>query len=514
MTIPPPPLTVQPSKTVIVSASSTSTARSMLHIATGIVDVKEGRILLLMVTEGASEQTNERAEALRPLVEETNASGFHAKLITQIASSVSRGILDAVRENNADVLILGVQKNREHEVKLGTIVENVLDVAPCDVLVYRSPLEYVPFKRVVAPLSGNLQSLVALVNGVTIANGRDVPLRVQYLSDTYHDGLDEWTQPILEKANQQRLQRQFITSAHQSARVLKSLKADDLLILGFSHKTALERILTDSASDRLLNEAPCAVLLASHIAYETTPVGRIRRRLQRFSPLLTQAERSELSWNAEKTAAANIDYLMMAIFAAGLATLGLVSNSVAVIIGAMLVAPLMTPLIAFATALSTMDIEIARRAFTTLAQGVLLALLISVVLGWIFPNQLTSEMLARGNPSIADAGVALFSGLVAAYANARKDVPAALAGVAIAAALMPPVCTIGLGMAYGNPALSLGATLLFLTNISWIIFGGTMTFIWLGMRATESSQWDKARTAVLWLFLGVVMVFTLFLLGL
>lgn len=509
-----PPLTVQPVKTVMVSASSPSTARAMLAIATAMLDRSDGRLLLLLVTEGASEQTSQRVEALRPLVDALSAEGVNAKLITQLANSVSRGILDAVREHQADVLMLGVQKNREHDVQLGTIVENVLDVAPCDVLVYRACTTYQPFRRVVTPLTGNWQSLIALANGVTLARGQDVPLVVQYLRDNYHDGMDTWVQPILEQSDPQKLQRQFITNVHQSERLLKTLRSDDLLLLGFSRKTAFERVLTDDMSERLLNDAQCAVLLVSRQSYETSALGRVRRRLQRFSPTLTQAERSELLWHAEKTAAPNIDYLMMALFSSGLATLGLVSNSVAVIIGAMLVAPLMTPLIAFATGLSTMDVNIARRAFITLTQGVLIALLVSVLLGAIFPQHVTGEMAARGNPSLADAGVALFSGLVAAYANARKDVPAALAGVAIAAALMPPVCTIGLGIAYGNPVLAWGATLLFLTNISWIIFGGTMTFVWLGMRATTPSMWDKVRIAMLWLLLGITMVFTLSLLTL
>ncbi|GIV82130.1 MAG: hypothetical protein KatS3mg051_1484 [Anaerolineae bacterium] len=104
----------------------------------------------------------------------------------------------------------------------------------------------------------------------------------------------------------------------------------------------------------------------------------------------------------------------------------------------------------------------------------------------------TGEMAARGQPSLLDMGVAIASGAAGAYAMARRDVPSALAGVAIAAALVPPLCTVGLALAFGQMELASGAGLLFLTNIVSISLAGAGVFAWLGLRpAPQSRTWRQ-----------------------
>ena len=127
-------------------------------------------------------------------------------------------------------------------------------------------------------------------------------------------------------------------------------------------------------------------------------------------------------------------------------------------------------------------------------------------------NIVTTEMLSRGNPTVLDMGVALASGFIGAYATARKDIPAALAGVAIAAALMPPVCTIALGFSYGDIPLARGAGLLFLTNIISIILVASIVFFWLGMRpkVVENSR-IRQYTAVTLVAVFAVIISIFFL---
>jgi uncharacterized membrane protein len=100
-------------------------------------------------------------------------------------------------------------------------------------------------------------------------------------------------------------------------------------------------------------------------------------------------------------------------------------------------------------------------------------------------------MAGRGNPTFLDLAVALASGVIGAYAAGRKSISSAAAGVAIAAALMPPLCTVGLAFAFGDYALSQGAFLLFLTNIISIILAATITFFWLGLRSYETDEKTK-----------------------
>ena len=147
------------------------------------------------------------------------------------------------------------------------------------------------------------------------------------------------------------------------------------------------------------------------------------------------------------------NYVIMVVLSSIIATFGLVQDSPAVIIGAMLIAPLMSPIIAFSLALVLGDLGRAGRALLTLVVGVALAIGISVVFGqavstgrFNFLEQLPAEILGRTHPTLFDLAIALAGGAAAAYALARPELSATLPGVAIATALMPPVCTVGIGL--------------------------------------------------------------------
>jgi uncharacterized hydrophobic protein (TIGR00271 family) len=187
-------------------------------------------------------------------------------------------------------------------------------------------------------------------------------------------------------------------------------------------------------------------------------------------------------------------------------------NSGAVIIGAMLVAPLMSPLIAFASGIAAGRIRLLHRSSLSVIQGFVTAFLIALLIGLLSPSAIvTQEMAARGSPTVLDMAVALASGVVGAYATARKEIPAALAGVAIAAALMPPVCTIGLGIAFSNPALARGAALLFAANIISIILAAWGVFFWLGIRpqSNEEARRPYISAALVALFALLMALFLL-----
>jgi uncharacterized hydrophobic protein (TIGR00271 family) len=179
----------------------------------------------------------------------------------------------------------------------------------------------------------------------------------------------------------------------------------------------------------------------------------------------------------------------------------------------MLVAPLMSPLIAFSVGMTTGRIRLIRRSLLSVVQGFVLAFILALLIGIISPSSLvTAEMAGRGNPTVLDMGVALASGIIGAYATARKDIPAALAGVAIAAALMPPVCTIALALAYEDLSLARGAALLFTTNIVSIILAAWAVFFWLGLRprmVQESRVRQFTSAALVVVFAAIISVFML-----
>jgi uncharacterized hydrophobic protein (TIGR00271 family) len=155
-----------------------------------------------------------------------------------------------------------------------------------------------------------------------------------------------------------------------------------------------------------------------------------------------------------------------------------------VVIGAMLVAPLMSPILGFSLGMVLGDVRLVRLSIEALFKGVALALVIAVLIGILSPFQeLTGEIIARTQPTLLDLVVALASGMAGAYALSREEVGTALPGVAISAALMPPLSAAGLGLSLREPHVAGGAFLLFLANIAAISLAGVVVFTLLGVRS-------------------------------
>jgi len=192
---------------------------------------------------------------------------------------------------------------------------------------------------------------------------------------------------------------------------------------------------------------------------------------------------------AESVSLRDISFWLEVIFAAGVATLGLVLNSPAVIIGAMLISPLMGGILANGLALAMGDIVLAIRSLVNLTLSSTLAVFFALGLVILLPFQeITSEIAARTQPNLLDLIVALFSGAVGAVATCKqiKGVAASLPGVAIAVALMPPLCVVGYGIGTALSSghgegwvLARGAGLLFFTNLVAIIFASLIVFFFI-----------------------------------
>jgi len=197
--------------------------------------------------------------------------------------------------------------------------------------------------------------------------------------------------------------------------------------------------------------------------------------------------RAEVQVQLRDSCTPDFDFFLLVVLSAVIATLGLLTNSAAVIIGAMLVAPLMSPIIGIGLASLTGDARLFRDSGVALARGALMAILVAVLLTWGNSNlpfvtlqDLPSEVMSRTRPSPIDLTIALAGGMAAAFALAMPSISAALPGVAIATALMPPLCTIGIGLAMSRWDVAGGALLLFLTNAVTIAFAGMLVFFALG----------------------------------
>ena len=183
-----------------------------------------------------------------------------------------------------------------------------------------------------------------------------------------------------------------------------------------------------------------------------------------------------------------LSYWLDLFFSAGIATFGLVESSPAVIIGAMLISPLMGPIMATGLALAVGDLYLGIKATINLVASVTVAIAFSGFLVWLLPfHSATSEILARTNPNLLDLGIALLSGLAGSVVVCRGGGSGVtLPGVAIAVALMPPLCAMGFGLGSGlNLEIMGGAGLLFLTNLVAIVAAAFVVFLLVGMRTGE-----------------------------
>jgi uncharacterized hydrophobic protein (TIGR00271 family) len=158
-------------------------------------------------------------------------------------------------------------------------------------------------------------------------------------------------------------------------------------------------------------------------------------------------------------------YLFMIAMSGGIAILGLLQSSPAVVIGAMLLSPLMGPIMGLGFALAIGDYQWLKQSARSLMWGSILAVLLCALIVFISPIQtITPEIAARTRPNLFDLFVALFSGMAGAYAMIRGQA-GAIVGVAIATALMPPLAVVGFGLATANATVFSGALLLYVTNL-------------------------------------------------
>lgn len=189
-------------------------------------------------------------------------------------------------------------------------------------------------------------------------------------------------------------------------------------------------------------------------------------------------------------------YWLQLVVAIGIATLGLVVGSTAVIIGAMLVAPLMTPILGLAMGLAAGAPFLTLRSIGRVAASVIAAVAGSALITWLLPfHELNAELVARTSPTVLDLVTAAFCALAGVYASLRpgSETVATAAGTSIGISLVPPLCACGYGIGSGNWHIAGGAGLLFLTNFVAIVVVGGIAFAGLGFGRVAISELESAE---------------------
>ena len=212
--------------------------------------------------------------------------------------------------------------------------------------------------------------------------------------------------------------------------------------------------------------------------------------------VIAGVDRQDVVARVRQDAGWSSHFVFMTLMSAGIAVLGLLLSSPAVVIGAMLISPLMGPILGLGFALATFDSIEMRRTFNALVIGVALAVAFCALIVLLSPlRTLTDEIAARTRPNLFDLIVALFSGLAGTYAMIRGR-HGTIVGVAIATALMPPIAVIGYGLATYNWTVVGGSSLLFFTNLMTIAAAAAVLARIYGFAPNLSPQQSRLQATL------------------
>ncbi|MCH7403443.1 TIGR00341 family protein [Belliella kenyensis] len=239
---------------------------------------------------------------------------------------------------------------------------------------------------------------------------------------------------------------------------------------------------------------------------QNLPQGELKNELlERFLPITNHATTEEFKWLfsiLRENSKLSSSYMVLMALSTIIATFGLFGDSSPVIIGAMILAPLMSPIISLAMGVLRQDEKLIKESFKTIGFGLAIGYLFAVLITWFTPlNVMNSEITARIRPNLLDLGVAAASGVAGAYAHAKKEIAKTLAGVAIAVALVPPLAVSGVGLGWGDWSVFWGALLLLGTNLAGMVLAAAMTFLFLGFSPFKLA---KKGLIISLVFVGVI----------
>lgn len=486
----------------------------------------------------------ERNTLFRWSVRAAGDMGVPVSPVTRLARTISDGIIETAFEEECDLLLLAwpIQANQE-EPQFSSVLSRVSRSVTCDIAVIayhpaeefgKSTHKTLPrevetnslssdkrreesrpgelsedgdyvFKprRILVPTAGGPHAPLAIRLAVLLANEYDATVQATYISppDAVQEQIQAGQERIQEtiealrdqvedlnvqgmQVNGIKIHGKVVRAENVVAGIVSAGQQFDLVLLGASEESLIDQFLFGNLPEQVARESKTPVVIVKR--YRGLPRQWLRRAWDtayESLPTLGQEEQLDIYRKVYRDARPDVDFFIMMGLSTLIATAGLVQNSVAVIIGAMLVAPLFSPLLGISLALAVGSVRLLRIGIEAMLKGVALSLGVATLVAWILPlGVLGSEVTARTQPNLLDLAVALAAGAAGAYAIARKDVAAALPGVAIAAALVPPLAVVGIGLATGDLQVMGGSSLLLVTNLVAIVLAAVITLLLLGFR--------------------------------
>jgi uncharacterized hydrophobic protein (TIGR00271 family) len=494
---------------VLVTVGDREQLRLLLAVGCALARAHNGEVTLLCITPDGAQPDwlvvpkPSTASAMEP------CDDVSLNVLVHPGRDAGATILATARERMPDLLLLGWRGLPSRgRYLLGSTLDPVIRYAPCDVAVVRAgdnsrdsssrdhPNVLGRVRQVLVPVAGGTNASLALelalhlspdvqVTALYVVRDAVGQAKVALGHERLNTALTPW-------ADGGRVQPKVVRVHDIVEGILTEAGTGgyDMVLVGATGENFLDRVLFGNVPQAVAASAPIPAIVVKR---RTTRVGTLLRRagwkLFDALPTLTVTERADVYRSLQRGVRPHADFYVMSGLAAAIAAMGLLLNSPAVIIGAMLVAPLMLAVLGLGLGVVQGDLRLLRLAIDAVLRGALLAIAVGLLMGLAMPATTpVVQMLNRAHPTLLDLGVALVSGAAGAYALCRKDVSTALPGVAIAAALMPPLTTVGLGLALSDNHIASAALVLFLTNLVAISAAGGLVFLWLGFRPEPGKQ--------------------------
>ncbi|MEM7311535.1 MAG: DUF389 domain-containing protein [Planctomycetota bacterium] len=423
-----------------------------------------------------------------------------------------RALVEELRANNSELLILPLDGPIKDSAKTWT--GRLYRGADCEAIYLRVPANApAEFKRILVPTAGDPNANAAVKRADTLAKhseGEVTALFVTpdfdaYSSDVGQRKLGRYVRRAIGK-DASRIRPVAVVGDDFLAGLREQLcETYDLVLVGAYRDRTIKRVFFGSVSKEVFEgpDAPAFAAVRAAIPFRTRFQQFVERQVQTYVPQLDREQRVSLVDRVHSSSQWDFDFIALICLSTCIAAMGLTQNQAPVVIGAMLVAPLMTPLVGAGLALVQGNGALIKSALRSVLFGFCLAALIGVGIGFLTLRNgtLPAEILARTKPGLVDLAVAFVGGVAAAYAMSRPNLSSALPGVAIAAALVPPIASAGITLSRREFQLSKGACLLFLTNIVAIILGTAVSLWMVGIRDTHvhgsKQKWSSWFAALL-----------------
>jgi len=502
---------------VLVAIINPKTAPVLLDAGARLARARNGKLLALNVLSlpeqipvHLKQQAAQKAwESLAETTQQAADEGEAARALVRLAPSALTGIMETAKEERIDLLLIGWEGERLlNEAEREPILDPIIKRAPCDVAILRGSLPDA-VKRTLTVTSGGPHAPVALSLGQMLTapsseeggetEGGQILLEtvvIEHLDAEREAAANADFQTTLKAVKQDsRIETRIVEADSVKEGILKEAQKTDLLLLGASKQGFLEQSFFGGLPVEVAAAADKAVMLVrKQEASASYSMDRFWDTLEDIMPTLTMERQAKVYQIMSKSAQPTVDFFVLITLAAAIASLGLLQNSGAVIIGAMLVAPLMSPILAMAMSMVHGDLRLLLVAAEATTKGIVMAIMVGVIITIISPIETaTPEIMSRTSPNLLDLLVALASGAAAGYAISRKEVAAALPGVAIAAALVPPLCVVGYGIGTSQLVIAGDSLLLFTTNLIAIVLAAALTFLALGFTPTRSERGELMR---------------------